>query len=212
MVVHSLAWPRRLPGMRALASGLLLCFVAAASAGGLLACRIGTNGQLETGDSSVTDAGNELDVGGQRDVGSLLDAGPADSGVADVQEEPPPSVTCNVHNCGGACCGGQCVSQTCASCGAAAHFCTFDPGVTFSSGTCVEQCSSCSPDGTPLGTTCFVCNSGKPVAKCSAASSACPQTLVAGACPCPSGDAGDCPGPNQICQGNDAGQFACVTP
>jgi hypothetical protein len=226
--MHLSVRPRKLTGMRRLASGLTLCLVAVGSAGEFLACQVGTSGELETPDSSVKDAGG-MDVASQQDVAVSQDVGVADAqeetifadvevadvavadvAVADVVEEVP--AVCNAQTCGGACCNGQCVSQTCASCGTATHFCTFNPGVAFSSGTCVDQCSGCVPGGTPLGVTCFDCSSGTPAAKCASASSACPQTLAAGACPCVPADAGECPAPNQICQGNDAGQFVCITP
>jgi hypothetical protein len=190
--------------------GVLACLGAAIAAAGVLACSVGNGGQGQTPDASVADASAEPDVVKQEaaveaEAAAVMDA-------QDAQEAEPPPPTCTAQSCGGACCGGRCVSQTCAGCDAGTHFCPFSPGVRYSNGYCVAVCSGCKSAAITLGTTCFDCSSGVPAAKCANASDTCPQSVPAGACTCPSRDAGECPGPTQACQDYDSGAFRCITP
>jgi hypothetical protein len=136
----------------------------------------------------------------------LAETAPADvQQMPDVQEEPQP--TCTEQSCGGACCGGRCMSRNCGGCDAGSIFCSFHAGLPGSNGYCVADCSSCNAGGTSAGVTCFSCVGAAPAGRCALSASECPASLDAGACSCPSGDAGDCPGSTQVC----AAASTCLT-
>lgn len=186
------------------------------AANGLLACPADSRGLAGNMDASSMDA---APMDAEQDVAEeMLDAGvtDADGGIPnlmDVQEEPvAPPPTCTAQSCGGACCNGRCVSQTCAACDAGHTLCPYDPGIPQSNGVCVSDCSKCQSQGAPVATTCYDCTSGSPAARCASTSTNCYRYVNSGACPCASGDAGECPGPTQTCQGGDAQPFTCITP
>jgi hypothetical protein len=156
--------------------------------------------------SAEPDVVQQQEAAVEEEASSVMDAKDAQD------EQPAPPPTCTAQSCGGACCGGRCVSQTCAGCDAGTHFCPFNSTVASSNGSCVGDCSNCQIGATVLGTTCFDCSLGAPAAQCVGSASSCPGTLNAGACACASGDAGECPGSTQVCQGSDGGDFTCLTP
>jgi hypothetical protein len=164
------------------------------------ACEIGSQGEAPVLDASV-DAG--MDAPKMRDV--VTDRRETSPDVQDVQEEPVMQSACNVESCAFACCGDQCV-RDCQGCDAGVAFCPFIPGMAYANGYCVPSCSGCS-----VNVTCYSCSSGAAVGTCSSSASECPGSISSGACTCPSGDAGECPGAMQQCAPLDAG-LTCVTP
>ncbi len=99
----------------------------------------------------------------------------------------------------------------CPNCDAGVILCPYALATQGSNGYCIGACSMCTPNGTPAPVTCYACGGGIALRSCAASASDCPQTLATGACPCPSQNAGDCPGATQVCQMVD-GEFICVTP
>jgi len=182
--------------MRRLVLGVVAFSGAAVSAAGFLACSTQNGGAAGAVDASMADAGMQADV--------MMEA----TGVrADVQEEPQP---CNEQTCGGACCGGQCIPRNCGLCDAGSTFCPFEIGIFNIGGYCVGGCNACDAGGVAAPVTCFNCgSSGVPAGTCSTDPTSCPVTVDGGACPCASGDAGEC-GSTQVCAGSDAG-FVCLT-
>ena len=174
----------------------------------LAACQVGTGGEGQAGDAAAD--GPPAEAAADVSVADAAEGG-GDAGDASDSPAPPPPSKCNAQNCGGACCGDQCVKSTCETCDAGGYFCTFDPTVAFSSGRCVSDCSACSPNGVKQSVVCYNCISGNPRPQCAAAAASCSTVAALGACTCPSGSASDCPSPTQTCQGDDAGNFLCVT-
>ena len=166
-----------------------------------LACRIGTDGLGPVEDASAPDA----------DVFTPQEAASAETSAIDVVAEPPPSPPPSCGNCGGACCGDQCVVRYCPDCDAGAILCPYSLSSQGSNGYCIGSCSMCAPNGTPAPVTCYTCGSGITLGSCGASTGDCPQTASAGACPCPSQDAGECPGETQVCMMVD-GRPICITP
>jgi hypothetical protein len=177
------------PIMR-LSAGLLLFFLAGAC---LCACQVGTSG-LAT-------------VGRSPDGGAEATAGPDTNPVDGAPNAP--TVGCSAQTCAGACCGDQCVSRSCAGCAVGGIFCPYVAGGD--GGTCVADCSACAVSGIPATTTCFTCADAGLSAQCAPSATACPADLEAGACPCASGTAEQCPGPAQTCARVD-GQYTCLSP
>jgi hypothetical protein len=173
----------------------------------LIACTSDKGGSGETPDSSILDAGAPADVIGDEAQREATAEAAVDAGIADVVSEPPPN-PCNEQTCGGACCGTQCVARTCVACDAGGTFCPFETQLVGSPGYCVPDCSSCTSSGASAPIPCFSCRVGIAKTSCAPTASACAQTPEAGACACTSGDAGECPGPSQVCQ--PGGQL-CLT-
>lgn len=179
---------------------------------GLGACKLGVSGE----NVAPSDASVDADALAVPDANHSDGNRPADAN-ADTGDDGPAvdasdaSSACNDQNCGGACCGDQCVPRDCAGCNAGSLFCPFHAGIANSNGYCGTDCSGCNAGGTAEHTTCFSCASGTPVGSCAANSADCPQDLDGGACPCPSGDAGECPGAGQTCTTVD-GHSVCLTP
>jgi hypothetical protein len=197
--------------MRRLTVGLACYFGLAVAAAGFLACSIQNNGIAVTADASVADLGDVAHVVDAPDAGVLPDvavdakAEAAADVQADVQEVPQP--TCTEQSCGGACCGGQCIPRTCGGCDAGGIFCPFHAGTGDFNGYCVSDCVSCDAGGIAADITCFSCAGAGLAGRCALNSNECLSALDAGACPCGSGDAGECPGATQVC----ASGSSCLT-
>jgi hypothetical protein len=161
-----------------------------------LACGVGTNG-LGPAEDTSRDGSDEQEP-------DVMDVAVAE--VVDVFTEASPQYSCNAESCGGACCENQCVPRTCAGCMSGAAFCPYNPNVQSPNGYCTSNCSGCAAAG-HAAVTCFSCSLGTPAVSCHSNGSKCPQDLDAGACPCPSGDASQCPGASQVCT-----QGVCITP
>ncbi len=167
-------------------------YIAAAAGLSFFACRLAEGG-----------------LGGAGDAGRPDDAAETDAVASDAGDDGSEGGEggCTPESCAGACCGDTCMSQTCAECSVGGHFCPSSsplPG-----GNCVSDCASCTTFSGAA--TCYVCGDAGLSASCAASSAACPGDLAAGACPCPSGTAEECPGPEQTCSMVD-GAFVCLSP
>lgn len=176
----------------------------------VIACSLGTNGLgASGGDAAVIDVMIEPDVAVALDADADGDGG-EEAALPDVVTEATPQYSCNASNCGGACCENQCVPRNCAGCATGSLFCPYDLSLSGSNGLCVESCAACTANGSNAPTACYTCGGGLTLAQCATNPSSCPQTLSAGACPCGSVDASDCPGSGQTCV--DAGaQGVCLS-
>lgn len=178
------------------------------SAAAVCGCGVGTNGlgppaPDASADAETMDAATDTNpLGADAGPDAPLDA------PSDTQSEAAPPNPCNASTCGGACCGTQCVPRTCAGCALGGVFCPYAENGT-SNGTCVADCSSCNL-GSSSSIACFTCYSTGLLAQCASSANDCPAAADAGACPCPSGSAEQCPGSDQTCSMVD-GEYVCLS-
>jgi hypothetical protein len=153
---------------------------------------------LNAGGAATASADASLDQTAPVDaapIDALVDQA-TDAGSDQAADAPPEA---EATDCGALLsCNGACVSS-CAACDGGIVLCT-------ATRSCASDCTVCAPFG--LGVTCYSC-SGAPSGFCAGNVSACPNDTNAGACPCASSDAGDCPGATQICTGG--GSPLCKT-
>jgi hypothetical protein len=170
----------------------------------LTACGLPLDGDGPEPDATADTAEDTADAADGGGVESSND-GANDVSLGDAGAEAEASL-CNSNNCGGACCGDTCIVRSCAGCGSGHLLCPFSPGVPGSNGYCLGDCSQCGDGGAPQASVCWSCGAGSPSGTCTSDPATCAANADSGACQCPSGDAGECPGSTQVCVG-----LACLT-
>jgi len=162
--------------------------------------------------SDASDASDDAsDAGDASDASD--DAGDASDDASDAGDAGDDA------SCEGVVCNGTCLAASdCASCEGAQLLCA-------PTGTCVSSCSACTePDGGARPIECFACDPhlANPIGTCQSRddtkyclSGSYISSYAEGAtgfhCPCDDGDAGACPGDNQVCASSPGGAQRCIT-